>query len=192
MKTNDEIKNVSIILLIFLSVSYALYLVDAYDLFVMYEFFIDIPLMLALTGCVGFFVALIILVVKKKQLPDKFVVLVTMVIAITFFLTYGARNGAFYGKRIINSAFLDDRSRIDLTLYENGKYIIFSNWLFGEERYEGKYTIEGDTILFDKYPLKNDVIAKKVVINKSEKRIYFSKDKDGKYDRNFYYFQIDY
>jgi hypothetical protein len=192
MKIKSEIEKLSIILLILLGGSYVLYLVEINDLLLMYEIFIDIPLILLLGGSIVVFVKLLILATKQKRLPNKFIVLGTLVIIILFLLTYGVRNGAFYGEKIIDSAFLDDRSRIDLTLYENGKYIIFSNWLFGEERFQGTYKIKGDTIYFDNYPLKNNFIAKKIVINKKEKKIYFKKNKNGKYDRSFYYFQIDY
>jgi len=192
MKIKSEIEKLSIILLILLGGSYVLYLVEINDLLLMYEIFIDIPLILLLGGSIVVFVKLLILATKQKRLPNKFIVLGTLVIIILFLLTYGVRNGAFYGEKIIDSAFLDDRSRIDLTLYENGKYTIFSNWLFGEERFQGTYKIKGDTIYFDNYPLKNNFIAKKIVINKKEKKIYFKKNKNGKYDRSFYYFQIDY
>ena len=192
MKIKSEIEKLSIILLILLGGSYVLYLVEINDLLLMYEIFIDIPLILLLGGSIVVFVKLLILATKQKRLPNKFIALGTLVIIILFLLTYGVRNGAFYGEKIIDSAFLDDRSRIDLTLYENGKYTIFSNWLFGEERFQGTYKIKGDTIYFDNYPLKNNFIAKKIVINKKEKKIYFKKNKNGKYDRSFYYFQIDY
>ena len=99
----------------------------------------------------------------------------------------------FWGKKIIESAFLDDRSRMDLELYENGKYLIYSNWFFGENRFEGNYKLNGDTIIFAKTPVTdNDFIEQKIVIDRSEKKIYFRKGINESYDKSFYYFQIDF
>ncbi|NEU08627.1 hypothetical protein GZH53_09920 [Flavihumibacter sp. R14] len=110
---------------------------------------------------------------------------------IAFTTTYGERNGMLWGKEIIDSAFIDDRSRMDLTLYENGKFLIYSNWLFGEDRFEGTYKLNGDTIIFDKFPVTdNDFIGQKIIIDRTERKIYFRKGKDGNYDKSFYYFQI--
>lgn len=106
---------------------------------------------------------------------------------------YCERNGKFKGKEIINGAFLDERSRIDMSLYENGEFIIFSNWMFGEERFQGNYKIEGDTVTFENYPvIDNNFIAKKIIIDREESRIYFFRNKEGIYDTTFFYFQIDY
>lgn len=114
-------------------------------------------------------------------------------VAITSVLLFGYRSGWFWGNRILNAAFIDERSRMDLELYQNGKFIIASNWFFGEERFEGTYKISSDTIIFDKYPVvDNDFIAKEIIINRPAKKVYFRKDADGKYDTSFYYFQIDF
>ena len=93
----------------------------------------------------------------------------------------------------MEAAFLDDRSRIDLALYKSGDYIIFSNWMFGEERFQGTYQIVNDTIIFNDHPVvDNDFVARKILIDKEKKRIYFTKDKNGNYKKDFYYFQIDF
>ncbi|MEI7508035.1 MAG: hypothetical protein WCJ62_01055 [Flavobacterium sp.] len=111
---------------------------------------------------------------------------------ISFTLIYNYRNGAFFGTKYLTGTFLDERSRMDIILYKNGKYIIFSNWLFGEDRFEGNYKVDNDTILFEKYPIiDNDFISQKIVINKVEKKIYFRKNKNGNYNKDFYYFKIE-
>ena len=106
-------------------------------------------------------------------------------------LNYLYRNGFFWGKKIIEATFLDDRSRMDLTLFENGNYLINSNWLFGEESFTGTYKMKNDTIEFINYPVTdNDFIAKKNIIYRD--KIYFRQDNSGHYDTTFYYFQIDF
>jgi len=80
---------------------------------------------------------------------------------------------------------------MDLTLFENGRYLIKSNWLFGEETFTGKYQMKGDTIEFEKYPvIENDAVAKRII--RKNNKIYFNLNNQGKYDTTFYYFQIDF
>jgi len=106
-------------------------------------------------------------------------------------LNYCYKNGFFWGKKIIEAAFLDDRSRMDLTLYENGHFLISSNWLVGVETFTGKYHINGDTIEFTKYPIvDNDFVAKRII--RKDKKIYFRLNDSFNYDTTFYYFQIDF
>ena len=101
------------------------------------------------------------------------------------------RNGGFWGNKIIEGVFIDDRSRMDLTCFENGHYIIYSNWLFGAETFTGKYSLHGDTIEFNTYPVvDNDFVSKKIIWKGN--KIYFTQDKSGNYDTTFYYFQIDF
>jgi hypothetical protein len=101
------------------------------------------------------------------------------------------QNGGFWGKKVLESAFIDERSRMNLTLFENGKYQIVSNWLIGQESFTGNYKIYKDTIEFEEYPvIDNDFISKKIIIKNN--KIYFRLDNFGKYDTTFYYFQIDY
>ena len=172
---------------------FCLYLIEITDLLISYEIFIDlllIPLFIAI--CI-FLILSIIHFKKNKKLPENIKLILLMSLIIVFSIIFAQRNGTFYGEIYIKGKFLDDRSRMDLELYQNGKYIIYSNWLFGEERFEGNYKIENDTITFGKFPvIDNDFISQKVIINKAEKKIYFRKVKKGNYDKSFYYFQIEY
>lgn len=114
-----------------------------------------------------------------------------IILIVSMPLNYCYRNGLFWGKKIIEAAFIDDRSRMDLTLYKNGNFLINSNWLFGDETFTGKYQIKGDTIEFTKYPVvDNDFVAKKII--RKNKKIYFRLNNPSNYDTTFYYFQIDF
>lgn len=175
------------------AVSLGLYVIEIYDWVLSYEIFIDIPLILTFFGCIAFFALTIIEAKKSHQLPSRLSILIFILLLSVSVSVYGNRNGMFWGEKIIDSAFLDDRSRMDLELYENGKYLIYSNWLFGENRFEGNYKLNGDTIVFNKTPVTdNDFIAQKIVIDRTAKKIYFRKGSDGNYDKSFYYFQIDF
>ncbi len=149
------------LLLLLVAVSFSAYLVDISDLFLSYEIFIDIIVVFTLWGSVGLLVVTVIEVFKQRQLPKTILSIALIIMTSCYILTFALRNGAFAGPKYIDAAFLDDRSRMDLTLYENGKFVIYSNWLFGEERYEGEYHLKGDTIIFDNYPVvDNDFISK--------------------------------
>lgn len=180
------------ILLLALSIAFGLYIIEIKDWLVMYEIFIDIPLFLILLGAFGLLVITIIGIFKSKQLPKTLSIIFFLTITMSFSTIYARRNGLIWNKNI-EASFLDDFSRTDITLYDNGKYIIFNNWMFGEMRFEGKYKLLGDTIIFEKMPVTdNDFISKEIIIDRKSKRIYFRKDKDGNYEKSFYYFQIEY
>ena len=127
----------------------------------------------------------------NKQLPSKWTLVALFILITSIPLYEFYQNGGFWGKKVLESAFIDERSRMDLTLFENGKYQIVSNWLIGQESFTGNYKIYKDTIEFEKYPvIDNDFISKKIIIKNN--KIYFRQDNSGKYDTTFYYFQIDY
>ena len=95
-------------------------------------------------------------------------------------LNYYYRNGGFWGKKIIEAAFVDDRSRMDLTLFKNGHFIITSNWMIGAGTFTGTYQMRNDTIEFDNHPVvDNDFVAKKIIIK--NKKTYFRQSKFGYY-----------
>jgi hypothetical protein len=180
-----------IFLLLLLAISFSAYIVVISDVYLTYEIFVDIVLVLTLWGAFGLLVTIIIEIYKLKQLPNTILSIIFIVLTYAYAFTYATRNGILAGPKYLEAVFLDDRSRIDLALYENGKYIIYSNWLFGESRYDGTHHLKADTIVFDKYPLvDNDFISKEILINRNEKKVYFRKEKNGIYDMSFYYFQI--
>lgn len=180
------------LLLLLIAISYAAYIVAISDILLAYEIFVDIALVIALWGAAGLLVITIIEIFKYKKLPNTILSITFLILTCSYILTYATRNGALSGEKYLEAAFLDDRSRMDLTLYKNGEFVIYSNWLFGEERYTGSYHLKGDTIVFDKYPMpENDFISKEIVINRTEKKIYFREVGNGNYEMSFYYFQID-
>lgn len=193
MRKENQIQRNWNILLLLLGTSFGLYIIVAYDYIMKYEIFFGFPLLLTLLGSIGLFFVSITFSIKHKQLPSLTTIIIFTILTTSYILAYGDRNGLFWGKKIIEAAFIDDRSRVDLSLYKNGKFTIFSNWFFGEQRFEGTYKMNGDTIIFNKCQVvDNGLVSKEIIIDKQKNRIYFNKDKEGKYDTRFYYFQIDF
>jgi len=182
--------NISIL---FFAISFAFYIIDIYDWFLDSEIFIDLASLLTASGFLLFLIFTIIQIKKTHHLPSKLSILILIMLLTGSVGIYGSRNGMFWGKKIISSRFQDDMSGMDLDLYENGKYTIYSNWMLGENRFEGNYILNGDTIIFTRTPVvENDFIEQKIVIDRLAKKIYFRKEQDGSYDKSFYYFQIDF
>ena len=168
-----------------------LYFILSYDLFSAYDIFLFIFFIVCVIETISFFIKAIKICIYSKIFPSKWLLITFLFFSISIPLNYCYRNGLFWGKKVIEAAFLDDRSRMDLTLFENGHFLINSSWLFGDETFTGKYLLHGDTIEFTKYPvIINDLIEKKIV--RKNNRIYFRKDNVGNYDTTFYYFQIDF
>ncbi|PKV66455.1 hypothetical protein [Pontibacter ramchanderi] len=188
---NPSVNLYAYLLVLTLTLSYALYLIEVSDILLLYEIFISIPIAITLIWSIGLVVLIVIKIKETGQQPSWLPVLLSVTVLLAYSLHFGSRNGLFDGEKVLDGAFLDDRSRMDLTLYSNGKYTIYSNWLFGEERLEGQYELKGDTILFKNYPVVGtDFIAQKIIINKEEGRIYFRKLSDGTYDKDFYFSRI--
>lgn len=179
-------------LLVFtLTLSYSLYLVEINDILLYYEIFISLAIAITLIWSISIVVLIVIRIRETKQLPYWLPISLSLFILVAYSLHFGSRNGLFDGEKVLDGAFLDDRSRMDLALYSNGKYTIYSNWLFGEQRFEGRYELKGDTIIFKNYPvIDTDFVADKIIIDREKERIYFRRFEDGTYEEDFYYFQI--
>ena len=163
----------------------------SYDFLPAYSIFLFILFIVCAIININFFIKAIKICISNKRFPSPSLIITFLFFSILIPLNYCFRNGLFWGKKVIEAAFLDDRSRMDLTLFENGHFLINSNWLFGDETFTGKYRLRGDTIEFTKYPVTdNDFIEKKIV--RKNNKIYFRKDNADNYDTTFYYFQIDF
>jgi len=171
--------------------SYCFYLLEINDWLLDYEIGLDLLLVFSFIAAIGFLSLYIVKAAMSRRLPSPFSLIFFLSMLSIYIFTYGNRNGFFWGKQILNAAFIDDRSRIDLELYENGKYFIYHNWLFAEKRFEGTYQFNQDTITFyNAKVIDNEFISQKIVVDNNNNRIYFKKDTDGNYDKSFYYFQI--
>ncbi|WP_143961210.1 hypothetical protein [Litoribacter populi] len=179
--------------LIFVTVgALVLYLMVIQDWLGAFSFLIFLPLAFLSIGAVALFLMLIVTGIKEVKLPDFKLLSILFISGGLFLGIYGFRNGLFWNKSL-EAAFIDERSRMDLMLFENGNYIIFANWFLGEERFEGKYEIRGDTLVFKKSPVTdNDFINTESIIDYNAGKIYFKKGKDGEYDTTYYYFQINF
>ena len=178
-------------LLIVTAITTITFFVISYDFFLSIDLYLYLLLLIGIIITLIFFVIAINTIFTFKQLPSKWLIIFPVILIISMPLNYCYNNGVFWGKKIIEAAFLDDRSRMDLTLFENGHFLINSNWLFGNESFHGTYHLHSDTIVFNHYPVvDNDFVSKKIVRKNS--KIYFRQDNLGAYDTSFYYFQIDF
>jgi hypothetical protein len=178
-------------LLIAIIITTIFFFLLSYDIFLEYSPFLFLALLIGIIATIIFLITAINSSISERQIPSKWIIIACLILIVIMPLNYLYRNGLFWGKKIIEAAFLDDRSRMDLTLFENGNYLINSSWIFGEESFTGTYKMKNDTIEFTKYPVTdNDFIAKKIVIQGN--KIYFSQDIFGHYNTTFYYFQIDF
>lgn len=191
MPVTDKPKHTLSLSALSLSLSFCFYLVEINDWLLAYELILDLLIVVSLIATIGLFSISIIKVIETKKFPSFISVILFTIILSTYVFTYGNRNGLFWGKQILNANFIDDRSGMQLELYENGKYFIYYNWLFAEKRFEGTYYMERDTINFHNSPvIDNGFVSKKIIIDHGNKRIYFKKNTDESYDKSFYYFQI--
>ena len=179
------------ILTIILCIALVLYLIKSLDFFLSFSIFIDIVIIFLLLCLVTLFPYVLYLFIKEKQLPSIITVVIFFLIISSYILIERNSIELFLGKKVLEASFLDDRSRMDLTLYENKKYVIHSNWMFGSENFTGKYNMHGDTIEFEKYPVTDNNFIAKTIIRRGCK-IYFFINKKGLYDTDFYYFKIDF
>jgi hypothetical protein len=191
MDNKKESREYFNILNIILCISFGLYLIKSFDFFLSYSIFIDIIIGFLLLCLIALFPYVIYLLIKEKQFPTILATVLFFLITSSYILLERNSIEFFLGDKALEASFLDDRSRIDLTLYKNGKYIMHSSWLFGSENFTGKYNMHGDTIEFDKKPLTNNDFIAKTIIRHGDK-IYFFQNKKGLYDTEFYYFKIDF
>jgi hypothetical protein len=191
MDNKKESRTYFNILTVILYTSFGLYLIKSFGPFLSYPIFIDIAIGFLLLCVVVLFPYVLYLFIKEKQFPSIMTTLLFFLIISSYVLIERNSIGLFLGKKVLEAAFLDDRSRMDLTLYKNGKYVIHSDWIFGSENFTGKYNMHGDTIEFENYPVTdNDFIAKTII--RHGDKIYFFINKKGLYETDFYYFKIDF
>lgn len=173
-------------------VSLGLYLVLISDWVLAYELLVGLFLIITAFASILLLVFFLVESIKYRQLPSNSSVFIFILILITYAVIYGYRNGFFWGEKIVTAVFIDDRNRVELELFKNGKFLIYSNWFFGEERFEGIYKLHGDTVVFSNDPMGgNNFISQKILMNTYEKKIYFQRKNDGSYDKSFYYFQMN-
>jgi hypothetical protein len=102
----------------------------------------------------------------------------------------GLANTEYFKSPTVLEAWLkDDTSGLHLSLRENGQFEMVAASLFSEERFEGKYTLEADRIIFLDRPYDSDFIPDTLTIWQDKLVLAF--DADGQPDLGFArYFQI--
>ena len=197
MPLNEKIKTVNNTILYWRKLLIAIIVTTIAFILLSYDILLSLDPYLFIIVAIGIFTTFIFLIgairksINFRQFPPKWTLISCIILMVCMPLNYCYSNGFFWGKKIIEAAFLDDRSRMDLTLYENEHFIINSKWLFGDKTFTGKYHIKGDTIEFTKFPvIDNDFVAKTII--RKDKKIYFRLNDPLNYDTTFYYFQINF
>lgn len=166
-------------------------------LFVFYEFdFIEnasaiffILFWISLIALIYYLADSIIISFNHRLFPKFYSFAISFVLIVSMLLIHCYRNGLFWGSPILEAAFIDELSRMDLELYKNKRYLLVDSWMFGSEQYLGNYQINGDTISLSKFPLTRDSIGIKKLFRNSNS-LYFEQDSTGQYDTTFYKFRI--
>ncbi|RZK30688.1 MAG: hypothetical protein EOO61_18930 [Hymenobacter sp.] len=160
-----------------------------FDVFVEYQIVSFLLLLLTCLLLLISSIAAIRLSNSVKQLPSKALVAIIASIFVVTSVLYCYHHGAFYGRKIIDATFLDDRSNMHLNLYADGHYIITSDWMFGSEDFSGSYSTSENYIIFDEYSPTSKFIPK-YLLHKGNK-IYFYDKQAQLRDTSFYYFKIN-
>ncbi|MCB0540939.1 MAG: hypothetical protein KDE33_25740 [Bacteroidetes bacterium] len=85
---------------------------------------------------------------------------------------------------VLKAILIDDLSSINLNLYSDNTFQIYSNDLMGEgDSYLGKFQLRGDTIIFLDKPYHNDFIPDKIF--KVEDKLIRAYKDDGSIDTSF-------
>lgn len=163
------------LLSIVVAVCLVLLILDSYTIFPIFILFFATPLSLIILRDA------IRISIRENQWPKIYLSLIGSVF-FGLLIFYLFHEWDFLGTKVLKAEFIDDLSRVDLTLWENGKFRAESGYMFGGDRYEGNYRIEGNQIKFNKNPVENDFIP--MTLSISGDKIYFREDS------SFYYFKI--
>ena len=90
----------------------------------------------------------------------------------------------FKSKILLDATLFDDLSSINIVLRKNGHFETTTNTAFGSsEKISGKYSLKNDTIIFLNAPYSNDFIPNKVLIDKKDSALYFTRKSKGEFSR---------
>ncbi|SDG56878.1 hypothetical protein SAMN04487996_12021 [Dyadobacter soli] len=157
-----------------------------------YRLYLLIFEILALTLAAGILIVVAVDGWYLKTWPSGIPMALLVISTISYIALICWFNGYLFKRSVINAVFLDDFSSMRLRLFEDGKYVLIDDWMFGTNRYTGHYSWNGDTIKLPYPPIPGrDFIALKMLVDRKARRIYFRRKIDGSYERGFYYFEID-
>lgn len=129
--------------------------------------------------------------ISRHRVPPIWIVILIITAILSIPLNSCYQNGLFFGKKTLEASFVDEYRNMDLVLYNNSRYIIFSKkWTIAAETFSGSCSIHGDTIVFDKEPIPGKHLISKNVIREGN-RIYFNQSNAGEYNKTFYFFLIE-
>lgn len=137
----------------------------------------------------------VILVIKEGIKKNK-LTSTTHALSLFLILLFILYNSEFLkSKKVLDASLIDDLSRIDLALRENGKFETTISGMFGySEKIRGKYLIKKDSIIFLDKPYSNDFIPDTVIIDRNKSAIFFKKKRNGEFskEKSFVnYFEIN-
>jgi hypothetical protein len=123
-----------------------------------------------------------IIKLSKNGIKANKLIFGTHLIFIIFvFTTKLIESEIFKSKIVLSGTLKDDLYHYTLILRDDGTCENNVNGFLGfEEKYNGKYKMDGDTIIFSKKPYDNDFLPDTLYLNKKEKAIFLNKNSDEK------------
>ncbi|TKG97322.1 hypothetical protein EYV94_02510 [Puteibacter caeruleilacunae] len=102
----------------------------------------------------------------------------------TILLIYIDTSETFKSRVIYSCELIDDLSRFDLKLRENGRFDNTVSGMFGYyEDYSGRYIQEGDYIIFKDRPYDNDFLPDTMLLDTTQNALFITRKKDGSFNK---------
>tara|TARA_R110000868_G_scaffold409158_2_gene694217 strand:+ start:80 stop:646 length:567 start_codon:yes stop_codon:yes gene_type:complete len=117
---------------------------------------------------------------KNGIKKNGIVVGIHLMFLVFFFSVKLIDSDIFKSNRVLTGTMKDDLAHYTLILRENGTCENNVSGLFGfEKKYNGKYIMSGDTIIFTKKPYDNNFIPDTVLLDRQQNAIFIYRNKEG-------------
>lgn len=105
---------------------------------------------------------------KEREKPFPLPVLMILIYSVTIILV-GLWRSNYFKTVFLKVCHNEDLGGMSITFFEDRTYEVDINGLFSNEYYRGTYTMEGDTIVFDRKICfsENDFLEKKMLIDQN-------------------------
>jgi hypothetical protein len=138
------------------------------------------------------YLSIFIVDVIRRQVSISQTLIVLSLILVLFF-EWGWYSGIFNGTPIGKMYSIGERGRKDIKLYSSGKFLLFDGWIFGEERFEGSFEINGNSIMFNQFLSGGGLVDhQKMFIDKTQMILYYSLNDSIPVPSGFHTFKIEY
>ncbi len=128
------------------------------------------------------FIGTIIKLSKSGIKANKLIFGIHLIFIIFVFTTKLIESELFKSKIVLSGTLKDDLFYYTLIFRKDGTCENNVNGFLGfEDKYDGKYKMAGDTIIFTVKPYENDFIPDTLLLDKKQNAIFLNKNKDGEF-----------